>query len=73
VALEEVGEVLEGLVPRRLLRGRRVDGDAQDDVALAGMAGVAPGLPVGGDVQPQLGDVVIAQPDEQRQPQAGVL
>jgi hypothetical protein len=70
VPLEEVREVLVGLLDGLLLRRRGVDRHPQTDVAVTGMTGLAPGRAVVGDAQPQLGDVEIAQADEQRQPEA---
>src|SRR5919106_3290600 len=69
VALEKVGEVLVRLLDGFLLRWRRVDRHAQADVAVTGMARLSPGRAIVRDPQPQLRDVEIPEPDEQRQAQ----
>src|SRR5712692_322367 len=67
VAAEEIRDVLVGLVEGLLLRGRGVDGDAQADVAVAGVPGLPPGRAVRPEVAPELRDVHVAEPDEERQ------
>jgi MFS family permease len=70
VAPEEVRDVLVGLVDGGLMSRRGVNGDPQAHVAVAAVAGLAPGGPVGGEVLAERGDVVIAKADEERQPHA---
>jgi len=70
VTLEEVRDVLARLLERFLLGRRRVHGDAQADVAVARMAGVAPRLAVRVEIHAQLRQVHVAQPDEQPKPRA---
>jgi MFS family permease len=70
VTPEEVGDVLVRLVDGRLVGRRGVDGDAQAHVAVAGVAGLAPGGAIGAEVLPERRDVVIAKPDEERQAHA---
>src|SRR5262245_16995770 len=65
VALEEIGDVLARLLERLLLGGRRVHRNAQTNVAVAGMAGLAPRLPVRLEILAQLGQIDVAQADEE--------
>lgn len=67
---EEVRDVLAGLVDGRLVGRRRVDGDPQTHVAVAGVPRVAPGGAIAAEVLPERRDVEIAKPDEERKAQA---
>src|SRR5207249_7680949 len=66
VTTEEVRDVFVGLLAGFLLRGPGVDGDAETDVALPRVTGVPPGRPVRLEMNPQLRDIQVAEPDEER-------
>src|SRR5262249_6394716 len=68
VPLEEVGDVLARLVQRLLLRRRGIDRNTQAYVAVARMPGLAPRLAVRVEIHAQLGEVDVAQPDEEPEP-----
>ena len=70
MASEEVADVLVRLVDGGLVGRRGVDGNPQADVAVAGVARIAPGSAIGAEVLPERRDVVIAQADEERQAHA---
>src|SRR5204863_234634 len=70
VALEEVGDVLARLLERFLFRRRGIDRNTEAHVAVAGMAGVAPRLPVRLEVFAELRQIDVAQTDEEPQPGA---
>src|SRR5262245_50864134 len=60
-------DAVERLLERGLLGGRGVDGNAQVDVAVAGVPGVAPGPAIREHVMTERRDVHAAQADEDRQ------
>jgi MFS family permease len=70
VAPEEVGDVLVRLVDGSLVGRRRVDGDPQAHVAVAGVARIPPGGPIAAEVLPECRDIEIAKTDEERQTEA---
>jgi len=70
VAPEEVGDVLARLVDGGVMGRRRVDGNAQAHVALAGVPGVPPGRSIRAEVLAEGRDVEITKTDEERQAHA---
>src|SRR5581483_1468638 len=70
MAPEEIRDVLEGLLDRRTVCRGRVERDAQADVAVASMPGLPPCRAVRGQMPTQLGDVEVAEADEQRKAHA---
>ena len=69
VPAEEAGDVLPRLLDGLPLRLRGVDRDAQVGAASPGMAGLHPGPPVRIEVPAQRRHVVVAQADEDVQPE----
>src|SRR5439155_24890768 len=70
VPTEEVRDVLARLLESLPLRRRGVHGKAETDVAVARVTRLAPGRAIGPEMHPELRDVQVAEPDEQRQSHA---